>query len=54
MSAYYQWRTFARDVAITCGVAVVGGLTVATVADALLPSEGPRLYLRARADRANS
>ena len=40
MSAYYQWRTFARDVAITCGLAVVGGLTVATVADALLPQKG--------------
>ena len=40
MAKYYQWRAFARDVAITCGVAVVGGLGVATLADALLPQKG--------------
>ena len=40
MAKYYQWRAFARDVAITCGVAVVGGLGVATLIDAVLPQKG--------------
>ena len=37
--AYYHWRAFARDVAITCAGSMATGLLLAVAADAVMPGK---------------
>ena len=37
--AYYHWRAFARDVAITCAGSMAMGLLLAVAADAVMPGK---------------